>query len=231
MSNPNSPDPQRPIRSYVIRSGRQTDAQRYALDNYWRDHVIPYKAAPLPIDEVFTSADRLVVEIGFGMGDSLLQMAQQNPQSLFVGIDVHRPGVGKLLHGIVENKLTNLKIVCHDAKEVLAHCFTAESIDRVLILFPDPWPKKRHHKRRLIQTEFVELIMTKLKPGGEIHLATDWEAYAEQMLVVMQSITGLHNAMGPNEYWSQPQRPETKFERRGKKLGHGVWDLLFSKQH
>lgn len=163
------------------------------------------------------------------MGDSLLEMARLNPDSNFIGVEVHQPGVGKLLHGIAEQKLSNLKIICHDAKEVFEYCFGNESIDKLQIFFPDPWPKKRHNKRRLVQTDFIQQLVEKLKPGGEIHLATDWQAYAEHMMEVMEAITGLNNANGAGNYWPDPDRPSTKFETRGIRLGHGVWDLLFRK--
>ncbi|MCH7815831.1 MAG: tRNA (guanosine(46)-N7)-methyltransferase TrmB [Proteobacteria bacterium] len=222
-------DSKRPIRSYVIRAGRLTVSQRRAIDLYWQRYVIDYAAEPLQLDSVFSTNTKLIVEIGFGMGDSLLHMARQDPASNFIGIDVHRPGVGKLLQGIAAHELGNLKIICHDAKEVMQHCFCAQSIDRLLILFPDPWPKKRHHKRRLVQSDFIALITKKLKAGAEVHLATDWQAYAEQMMEVMEATDELTNQMGSAQYWQEPHRPQTKFERRGMRLGHGVWDLLFSK--
>lgn len=219
----------RPVRSFVIRSGRLTDAQRKAIASHWDTHVIPTAEQHLPLSELFPHAGKLVVEIGFGMGDSLLEMASQAPETNFIGIEVHRPGVGKLLHGIAERELTNLKIICRDATEVLAQCLPPESIDRILIFFPDPWPKKKHHKRRLVQPEFMALLRERLKPGGQIHLATDWQEYAEYMLEVMEAVPGLRNSQGQGQYWAEPQRPGTKFERRGKRLGHGVWDLLYVK--
>lgn len=220
----------RPIRSYVIRSGRFTTSQRTAIEQHWVEYGIDYDGSPLPLAEIFPGGTRLIVEIGFGMGDSLLQMAREQPTSSFIGIDVHRPGVGKLLHGIVELGLTNLRIICHDAQEVLQNCFDSASIDALLIFFPDPWPKKRHHKRRLLQSGFAELASTKLKVGGTIHLATDWQAYAEHMMDVLEGIDTLENAEGRNGYWERPNRPATKFSRRGQKLGHGVWDLLFRRR-
>ena len=220
----------RPIRSYVIRSGRFTTSQRTAIEQHWVEYGIDYDGSPLPLAEIFPGGTRLIVEIGFGMGDSLLQMAREQPTSSFIGIDVHRPGVGKLLHGIVEHGLTNLRIICHDAQEVLQNCFDNASIDQLLMFFPDPWPKKRHHKRRLVQSGFIELASTKLKAGGTIHLATDWQAYAEHMMEVLERIDTLENVMGSNGYWDLPKRPVTKFSRRGQKLGHGVWDLLFRRR-
>jgi len=223
-------DNKRPIRSYVIRSGRLTDSQRKALENHWMDHVIEYEAELIDINTVFPEIRKLTIEIGFGMGDSLLTMAVENPNSNYIGIEVHKPGVGKLLQGITERKLNNLKIICHDAKEVLLNCFEARTIDKLQIYFPDPWPKKRHNKRRIVQPDFIELLEGRLKQNGLIHLATDWQAYAEHMLEVMESAEGLQNYCGDSNYWLQPDRPGTKFERRGQLLGHGVWDLLFEKR-
>ena len=213
----------------MIRSGRLTDSQRKAIDQHWRSYVVEYRPGLLPLNSLFAAEKPLIVEIGFGMGDSLLELAQQNPDSNFIGIDVHRPGVGKLLNGIAEHKLSNLKIICHDAKEVLEHCFETDSIDRLLVFFPDPWPKKRHRKRRLIQPDFIDCVSRRLKAGGEIHLATDWQDYLEQMVEVLESNEALSNAFGNNSYWTDSDRPVTKFERRGKQLGHDVWDLLYRK--
>ena len=171
----------------------------------------------------------LIVEIGFGMGDSLLEMAGDEPTKIFIGIEVHRPGIGKLLHNIAENKLRNLWIIYQDAKEAMTNCFESNSIDKILILFPDPWTKKRHQKRRLVQPDFISLLTEKIKPGGVLHLATDWEPYAQQMLELLEQAEGLVNENGFGNYWEHPKRPATKFEQRGKQLGHGVWDLLFKK--
>lgn len=225
-----SPNPSgRPIRSFVIRASRATDSQRKALEQHWDTHLIPYKAGPLDLKKHFTESRPLTVEIGFGMGDSLLKMARADPQSNFLGIEVHRPGVGKLLHGIAQNDLQNLKIMCHDATEIIANCFDLQSVERLLIFFPDPWPKKRHHKRRIIQAEFVELLATRLAEGGLLHLATDWEAYALHMMEVLENESSLINCSGAGNYCDMPARPETKFEQRGRRLGHGVWDLVFEK--
>jgi tRNA (guanine-N7-)-methyltransferase len=217
----------RPIRSYVIRSGRLTDSQRKAIDEHWQQYVLEYSGAVLDPSSVFERTSPLVVEIGFGMGDSLLQMAAENPTLNYIGIEVHKPGIGRVLHGIVDQGLSNLRIICHDAKEVMANSFAFGAIDKLQIFFPDPWPKKRHNKRRLVQNEFIQLAASRLRPCGEIHLATDVQAYAEHMLEVMEAST-LSNAMGSQNYWPEPARPVTKFERRGQRLGHGVWDLLFA---
>jgi tRNA (guanine-N7-)-methyltransferase len=213
----------------VIRAGRFTDSQRKALEQHWTRYVLDYQPQLLALDSLFPKQGPLTVEIGFGMGDSLLEMAQAEPNANFIGIEVHKPGIGKLLHGIAEHRLNNLLVICHDATEVLAHCFSERSVDKVLILFPDPWPKKRHHKRRIIQPAFLQLLASRLKPGGELHLATDWQEYAEHMLEVLEASEELVNANGAGNYWESPRRPATKFERRGKRLGHGVWDLLYYK--
>lgn len=229
MTTSKSDDSHRPIRSYVIRGGRLTDSQRKALDQHWQEYVIDYQQQSLPWDELFPQPAPLTVEIGFGMGDSLLAMAEADPATNFLGIEVHKPGVGKLIHGLVEKQLSNVRIMCHDATEVVQHCMENGAIDRFLIFFPDPWHKKRHHKRRLIQAPLVSLLANRLRKGGSIHLATDWQNYAEHMLDVMEAEPTLSNANGPNQYWPNPNRPETKFERRGQRLGHGVWDLLYKK--
>jgi tRNA (guanine-N7-)-methyltransferase len=220
----------RPIRSYVIRASRYTDAQKVAIDQHWDDYVIAYEPRLFPSEELFGNSNPLTVEIGFGMGDSLLEMAAANPQINFLGIEVHKPGVGKLLHGVVEQNLSNVKVFCHDAKEILAHCLPPASIARLLIFFPDPWHKKRHNKRRLVQTDFITQQLPLLADGGRIHLATDWEPYAEHMVEAMEAVEGIENLNGAGQFWQQPDRPETKFERRGIRLGHGVWDLLYEKR-
>lgn len=229
MTTSKSDDSHRPIRSYVIRGGRLTDSQRKAIDQHWQEYVIDYQQQSLPWDELFPQPAPLTVEIGFGMGDSLLAMAEADPATNFLGIEVHKPGVGKLIHGLVEKQLSNVRIMCHDATEVVQHCMENGAIDRFLIFFPDPWHKKRHHKRRLIQAPLISLLANRLHKGGSIHLATDWQNYAEHMLDVMEAEPTLSNANGPNQYWPNPNRPETKFERRGQRLGHGVWDLLYKK--
>ena len=220
----------RPIRSYVIRAGRYTDAQKVAISEQWDNYVVDYAPRLFTTQELFGNENPLTVEIGFGMGDSLLEMAMANPQRNFLGIEVHKPGVGKLLHGLAENGLTNVKVFCHDAKDILAHCIGEGCIDNLLIFFPDPWHKKRHNKRRLVQTAFITDLLPLLTDSGRIHLATDWEPYAEHMVEAMEAVQGLENANGAGEFWLTPDRPGTKFERRGIRLGHGVWDLLYRKR-
>ena len=229
MPNSTPTENNRPIRSYVIRSGRLTDAQRKAIESYWDKYVVEFNNEILDPKVLFKSPQKLTVEIGFGMGDSLLEMAKESPEQNFLGIEVHQPGVGKLLNGIAENELTNLKLICHDAREILESGLPDHCIDRLLLFFPDPWHKKRHNKRRLVQTDFITGLLPLLAEGGRIHLATDWEPYAEHMVEAMERVEGLSNANGAGQFWAKPDRPETKFERRGVRLGHGVWDLLYKK--
>ena len=226
----NSPQPSyRPVRSYVVRSGRLTDSQRRALDAHWPEYGIDYQPCVLPWAQHFGQQQPLTVEIGFGMGDSLLTMARAQPEHNFLGIEVHKPGLGKLMRGAKQAGLGNLKLMCHDAVEVLEHCFGQQTIDRLLVLFPDPWPKQRHHKRRIVQPAFVALVTDRLKSGGYLHLATDWQPYAGQMLQLLEQEPRLRNCAGQGRFCPEPRRPATRFEQRGKRLGHGVWDLVFEK--
>ncbi|MCY4265062.1 MAG: tRNA (guanosine(46)-N7)-methyltransferase TrmB [Gammaproteobacteria bacterium] len=218
-----------PIRSYVRRTRRLTVSQQRALDGLWQDYVIDFRPQQMDFAAYYPKAQPLTVEIGFGMGDSLLVMAQEQAQINFLGIEVHKPGLGKLMQRASLAGLDNLKLMCHDAVEVLKHCCGPNSIDRFLMYFPDPWHKKRHHKRRLIQPDFVSLLVSRLRLGGTLHLATDWEPYAMQMMEVLEQQTQLSNCLGPGGYWPYPERPATRFEQRGRLLGHGVWDLLFEK--
>jgi tRNA (guanine-N7-)-methyltransferase len=215
------------LRSYVIRSGRQTVAQQEAIEKHWSTYVIEDHQSVLDTNVLFGRSAPLVLEIGFGMGDSLAEMATNHPDKDYIGIEVHRAGVGKLINYIEHGSIRNLRIYCHDAVEILANCIPDHSLDLVQIFFPDPWHKKKHQKRRLIQTPFVLDLIRKLKPGGHIHLATDWHHYAEQMMDVLSGINTLRNTAGSNQYAQHTGRPETKFERRGNRLGHGVWDLMF----
>lgn len=218
----------RPIRSYVLRMGRLTDGQQRAFDEYWPRFGLSHSDGPLDYAAVFGRDAPRVLEIGFGMGQSLVAMAAAAPATDFIGIEVHRPGVGKLLHSMEAEEVENIRIYCHDAVEVLHDCILPSSLDTIQIFFPDPWHKKRHHKRRLIQPAFAEQLVAYLKPGGVLHLATDWENYAEQMLEVLSATPDLENTAGAGSYAPKPEsRPLTKFEQRGERLGHGVWDLLF----
>jgi tRNA (guanine-N7-)-methyltransferase len=217
--------PLRVVRSFVRRQGRMSPIQKYALDVLWKKYGLEIKNSPIEMGE------KCILEIGFGMGQSLIQQAQQNPATDFIGIEVHRPGIGAVLVAIDEHDLKNIRLFCADAIEVLTHCIPNNSVDKVQLFFPDPWPKRRHHKRRLVQPTFVELIRQKLKPAGVFHLATDWQDYAQHMLTVLTIAPGFKNVFGEKQFAPHSiDRPATKFEQRGKNLGHGVWDLLFIKQ-
>ena len=219
------------IKSFVLRQGRVTSAQQNALDNYWSDYGIDYSEHPLSLASLFTSEGDLVVEIGFGNGESLLQQAKNQPERNFIGIEVHGPGVGHLIHGAYSENIRNIKVIRHDAVDVFKHQISDNSLKKIQLFFPDPWHKKRHHKRRIIKPEFIELLRQKLKPGGHFHMATDWQHYAEQMLAQMDAAEGFSNIAGQGHYSpDKADRCETKFERRGLRLGHGVWDLLYEKQ-
>lgn len=220
----------RAIKSYVVRSGRLTHSQEKALKTLWPVYGLSRDMGPLNVEETFSNNQPLVLEIGFGMGDSLAQMAQKNPQKNYIGVEVHPPGVGNLLRRLNEYELNNVRIYQDDAKLILQDCIADNSLEVVQIFFPDPWHKKRHHKRRLIQSEFIAQLLPKIKAGGLIHLATDWENYAEQMMQVLSECQALENSAGDNNFATQAQRPQTKFQRRGEKLGHGVWDLIFKKR-
>ena len=221
----------RPIRSYVRRQGRMTEAQSQALEKFWPIYGLDIPAQPLNLDAIFSRSSPKILEIGFGMGEGLLAMASAQPEKDFIGVDVHRPGVGALLRGIQRSQLTNIRVFCADVNEVLGKAIANASHDAVHLFFPDPWPKKRHHKRRLLQADFAELVRCKLKLSGTFHMATDWQNYAEQMLEIMSSAYGFINAAGAYHYAERPSnRPLTKFEQRGKNLGHEVWDLIFIKE-
>jgi len=210
-----------------------TDAQQRGFDEGWPRWGLecPETVAPLDLDGVFDAPGPRILEIGFGMGQSLLTMAEAAPDAQFIGVEVHRPGVGKLLAGIGERDLGNLRVFCHDAVEVLERAIAPASLDRINVYFPDPWHKKRHHKRRLIQPAFVDLAVSRLRPGGLLHLATDWQPYAEHMLEVLEATPALVNCAVDGGYSPRPaERPRTKFEARGERLGHGVWDLLYRRR-
>jgi tRNA (guanine-N7-)-methyltransferase len=217
----------RPLRSFVLRAGRLGTGQQRALADWGPQYVLPYQPQPLDLDAVFGRQAPHVLEIGFGMGDATAQVALAQPGTDFIGIEVHTPGVGAMLRHIGETPLTNVRLLQHDAVEVLAHMIPPDALAGVHIWFPDPWHKKRHNKRRLIQPAFVAALLTRLAPGGYLHCATDWQPYAEQMLEVLSAEPGLVNAAGSGYAPKPDWRPPTKFENRGLKLGHGVWDLLF----
>lgn len=218
----------RSIRSFVVRAGRMGPGQLRALEELGPLFVLPYAPQLLAPQQVFGRVAPLVLEIGFGMGDATAQIALGLPGTDFLGVEVHTPGVGALLKHIGEKRLSNLRIVQHDAVEVLEHMIAPGSLAGVHIFFPDPWHKKKHNKRRLIQSAFVSSLVTRLAPGGYLHCATDWQPYAEQMLEVLSAEPALRNTA--EGYAPKPDyRPLTKFENRGLKLGHGVWDLVFVK--
>ena len=217
------------IKSYVRRAGRTTTGQAKALEELGPRYVLEYAPALLDATAAFGRSAPLVLEIGFGMGEATAHIARVRPQDNFLCCEVHEPGVGALLKAIGEQQLANLRIIQHDAVEVLQHMIAPASLHGVHIFFPDPWHKKRHHKRRLIQPPLVRLLATRIAPGGYVHLATDWEPYAQQMLQVLGAEPLLANTA--DGYAPRPAyRPETKFERRGLRLGHGVWDLVFRKR-
>ena len=219
----------RPIRSFVLRQGRVSNAQQRYHDEGMPRHGIPYRAAPLDLNEVFGRAAPKILEIGCGMGETTAVIAAAHPGNDYVGIEVHTPGVGSLLKEIATRELTNLRVVQHDAVEVVREMILPGTLAGIHIYFPDPWPKKRHHKRRLIQPPFVALLASRLAPGGYLHCATDWEEYAQQMLEVLSGEPLLANTadgFAPRPAW----RPQTKFETRGLRLGHGVWDVLFTRR-
>ena len=220
--------PHRPIRSFVRREGRITKAQERALTELWPRYGVDAGDAPLDFRALFGRAAPVHVEIGFGNGDVLAAMAARHPEYDYLGIEVHRPGIGALLRRLEAAGLGNARVMRADAKEVLARNIPDAALSAVNIFFPDPWPKKRHHKRRLIQPEFAELVRRKLQPGGMLHLATDWRDYAEQMLDVLSQTPGFENTAAAGAFAPRPEeRPLTKFEQRGKRLGHEVYDLSF----
>ena len=221
------------IRSFVRRSGRVTLAQQRALETLWPRYGVTTSRNRLNLEELFGRTAAKHLEIGFGMGDTLVAMAKTHPEYDYLGIDVYRPGVGRLLLQLEAQQLTNVRVCCADAVEVLQYQLTASSLDSVYIFFPDPWPKKRHHKRRLVQAELVKLLAQRLKSGGYLYLATDWQDYAEQMLAVLEASPDFKNSVVTNEFAPVAlpiERPLTKFEQRGLRLGNQVWNLLYQRQ-
>jgi len=220
----------RPIRSYVLRQGRITQGQQSALEQLWPQYGLPV-GVRMDANRVFGREAPLVLEIGFGNGESLAEMAVAAPERDFIGVEVHRPGVGHLLLQVHDQALANVRVYCADAVEVVRDCIADASLDRIQVFFPDPWQKKRHHKRRLINPEFVDQLATKLVPGGVLHCATDWEDYARHMLEVLDASDCYLNPAGSGQFAERPQyRPLTKFERRGQRCGHGVRDLVYRRR-
>jgi tRNA (guanine-N7-)-methyltransferase len=219
----------RGIKSFVLRAGRMGSGQQRALEQLGPQFCVPYAPQPLDTSALFGNSAPVILEIGFGMGETTAAIAAAHPDYHYLAVEVHLPGVGALLKRIDEQGLNNVRIIRHDAVEVLQHMIAPHSLHGVHIFFPDPWHKKKHHKRRLIQPALVQLLASRLEPGGYLHCATDWQDYAEQMLAVLSAEPGLRNTA--SGYAPRPQyRPLTKFEQRGLRLGHGVWDLVFQAQ-
>jgi tRNA (guanine-N7-)-methyltransferase len=213
-----------------MRAGRITQAQQRALDSLWPQYGLAFTPALLRLDVAFARKAPISLEIGFGNGDNLLALAAAHPERNYLGVEVHRPGVGRLLLGLEERRLTNVRVCCHDVVEVLTWQVAAQTLDEVLILFPDPWPKKRHHKRRLVQAAFVELVSDRLCSSGVLRFATDWQPYADAALEVLNGNPQLRNLAADGTFVPRPaERDPTRFERRGERLGHGVWDLAFER--
>jgi tRNA (guanine-N7-)-methyltransferase len=220
----------RAIRSFVTRAGRITEAQVRALEVLWPKYGVEFEPGTLDFDVLFGRHAPRTVEIGFGNGENLATVAANHPERDYLGIEVHRPGVGRLLLALEEMQLSNVRVICEDAVQVLARQIAQRSLDEVVILFPDPWPKKRHHKRRLVQSAFVELTADRLQPGGILRMATDWQPYAQEMLATLAASPKLRNLAVAGAFIPRPaERIATRFEKRGERLGHEVWDLAFSR--
>jgi len=221
----------RAIRSFVTRNGRITPAQERALAVLWPRYGVDFGPEPLDARALFGREAPRTVEIGFGNGDNLLALAAAHPGRDFLGVEVHRPGVGRLLLGLEERRLANVRVICHDAVEVFERQVAPQSVHEILVLFPDPWPKKRHHKRRLVQEAFVKLATQRLGSAGELRVATDWQPYALQMLEILSAAPALENLAADGGFVPRPaEREPTRFERRGERLGHEVWDLAFRRR-
>lgn len=227
LQDPNA----RTVRSFVARGGRMTEVYRQALEELWPLFGLELTASKLDLKHIFGREAPVNLEIGFGDGRSLLQMALENPECNFIGIEVYKVGIAKLLLGIKKYNLTNIRVYCADAIEVLNNCLPDGSLRQVQLFFPDPWPKARHHKRRIVQPNFVNLVASKLKNDGRFHMATDWENYAQHMLAIMEQEDVFINVAGKGNFALRPStRALTKFEQRGHRLGYGTWDLIFNKK-
>jgi tRNA (guanine-N7-)-methyltransferase len=221
----------RRIRSFVLRAGRVTAGQERALGELWPAYGLDTGESPLDLDVVFGRSAPRCLEIGFGAGEVIGALAEANPHIDYLGIEVHRPGIGRLLLRAEQGRLSNLRVICRDAVEVLEAVLVDGSLDEILVFFPDPWHKKRHHKRRLIESRFIACAAAKLRSGGVLRLATDWQSYAEQMLQVGNACAELQSLSADATYAARPEfRPPTRFEKRGARLGHGVWDLAYTKR-
>lgn len=221
----------RTVHSFVKREGRLTTGQQQALDSQWPEFGVDYSEALLDFSKLFNREAEVILEIGFGNGDSLWQMAQAHPEKNYFGIEVHRPGVGHLLRLVEQSECKNIRVSNRDAIDVLEHQIADSSVDRLQLFFPDPWHKKKHNKRRIVQENFIKQVARILKSGGVFHLATDWEHYSRHMLNTLNNSDLFTNLSNDNAFVPKPEeRPTTKFEKRGHRLGHGVWDLLFQKK-
>ncbi len=222
------PSRKRQVRSFVLRGGRLTEGQKRALDELWPLWGIEAGEAPIDLASLFGNERPVIMEIGFGNGDATWQMAQAHPEENYIGVEVHKPGVGHLLLRLEEHGLGNVRIACEDVVDFLSRRIRDATLMGVRIYFPDPWPKKRHHKRRMIQAPFIDLLAAKMSPRGILHLATDWEPYARHMLEVMRDSTVFENLAPGGGAAEKPEwRPRTKYEKRGERLGHGVFDLVY----
>ncbi len=221
-----------PIRSFVLRNGRMTSAQKDALATSWLNHGIDFSNIPLNLNKIFTRHAPKILEIGSGMGDATVQMAKSHKENDYLAIEVHHPGIGSLMRQIEKNKLSNIRIISHDIIDILKYQLPENSIDCVYIFFPDPWPKKKHHKRRLINSSFLTLMKTVLKNHGRLFIATDWENYAKQIIKLIDNELKIINLAGENQYSPRPRwRPMTKFEKRGLNKGHQVFDFALAFKH
>jgi len=221
-------DQPRTIRSFVTRSGRITEAQQRALAQLWPKYGIEFATGPLAARALYGRDAPRTLEIGFGNGENLAALAQAHPERDFLGVEVHRPGIGRLLLALESRQLANVRVICHDAVEVLAQQIAPQWLQEMLIFFPDPWPKKRHHKRRLVQRDFAQLAAERLAVGGVLRVATDWQPYALEMLATLGGVAQLQNLAADDAFVARPaERQPTRFERRGARLGHAVWDLAF----
>jgi len=220
----------KPIRSFVRREGRMSENQKRAINLYWESIGIDLQDEPIDLNNLFNRPAKKILDIGFGMGHSLIEAAMNNPDIDYVGVEVYRPGIGTLLDAVAKNSIKNIKIFNADVIEVLKTSIPDLSLDTVQIFFPDPWPKKRHHKRRLVQLSFIEVIYKKLKENGQLHLVSDWEDYASHMQNVLSSSSGFRNLIGDKNFLDEnTDRPTTKYEQRGKRLGHQIYEMIYVK--
>jgi tRNA (guanine-N7-)-methyltransferase len=228
----NDERPQRRIRSFVLREGRLTPGQQRAFDTLWPNWGLDFRQQPPDLAASFGNDNPVYLEIGFGNGESLAEMARRYPDRNYLGVEVHRPGVGHLLLKLEESGCGNVRVIRHDAVEVMQQMLPAAGLSGVYLFFPDPWHKKRHHKRRIVQPAFVDSLARAIRPGGLFHAATDWQDYARHMMDMLSADRRqFENAAGPGQFFARPaDRPLTKFEQRGQRLGHGVWDLIFTRR-